>query len=831
MNQTRDTRYLLSVLGAYLSSIGLFLWALHLSEALTGTTALCVVLVCIPVFTFFATMSHRIVRLVYLILLAAVLLTVAFLFGNDLPAFLLRLDAFFRGLFELPKSFGSGMYDFAGIFSALLMTIVCLFIYVSAVVFRKAIPIILSVIVAAIASFILLRERNLDFSVLFPACLGILILLFATSKGEKHRAREGDKINRRQLFSLLAAILLISLVLAASVAFERVFSAEKMKSASFKSAINRMVLDIGKELEKPLPLGPQKHLFDPGSFGLNSQIDTLGGPIRETNEIVLEVTASRDLLLKSRTLSEYNTTYWGNGKDSFEMFFEVPDDAPYSIRNRPDLSIPPASDNYQFDVRLFRSSFFDSLRPNRRVVPTLLFDSVITETDVVIRNASEICGATLFYPDHLLDALHSESLYFNESAELYASRNMPIGDSYIVRSMVFRFDNPNFANDLLKLEEFFLEDYQDPDSASQVDSIRDNYLDANVPQSVIDYALEIAAEAETPLEKAFAIRDHLYRNFTYSLDVSEVPEGWDFVEYFLETQKGYCVYFASAMCMMARVNDIPARYTEGFWADVPSDPSGRPSSLIVTSKDAHAWCEIYIEGIGWIPMDATPGGAGSASGYQPDPSNPFVTVTPTPKPTEAPFPSVDPTPGGESTTVSPTAKPTPTRAAESGDPGRFVEPAVLTLVGTLLIVILAGVVLLILLYRNRFLRYYSVPSLQDLSSMKNSGRRLVFLYRRCLNHLGLAGIRIEANESPSDFAARVRSAKPTARGCIHDTVDIDLYAISLAYERMIYGLIPPSDEMINTAHDTCVTVSGHVRTLFFSRIHYHAGVLIRKIKG
>ena len=27
----------------------------------------------------------------------------------------------------------------------------------------------------------------------------------------------------------------------------------------------------------------------------------------------------------------------------------------------------------------------------------------------------------------------------------------------------------------------------------------------------------------------------------------------------------------------------------------------------LTSKDSHAWAEVYMDGIGWIPVDVTPG--------------------------------------------------------------------------------------------------------------------------------------------------------------------------------------------------------------------------------
>ena len=51
----------------------------------------------------------------------------------------------------------------------------------------------------------------------------------------------------------------------------------------------------------------------------------------------------------------------------------------------------------------------------------------------------------------------------------------------------------------------------------------------------------------------------------YDLNPGVLPEGNDFVEYFLyENKKGYCVHFASAGAVILRAMGIPARYVEGY---------------------------------------------------------------------------------------------------------------------------------------------------------------------------------------------------------------------------------------------------------------------------
>lgn len=86
----------------------------------------------------------------------------------------------------------------------------------------------------------------------------------------------------------------------------------------------------------------------------------------------------------------------------------------------------------------------------------------------------------------------------------------------------------------------------------------------------------------------------------------------DFVSSFLlDTRKGYCTYFATAMTVMCRISGIPARYVEGFVAD--PDMNGR---AWVTGKQGHAWTEVYLAGFGWLTFDSTPQDAiGSNAGF------------------------------------------------------------------------------------------------------------------------------------------------------------------------------------------------------------------------
>ena len=54
--------------------------------------------------------------------------------------------------------------------------------------------------------------------------------------------------------------------------------------------------------------------------------------------------------------------------------------------------------------------------------------------------------------------------------------------------------------------------------------------------------------------------------------------------------------------MMLRYYGIPARYVEGYRRPATG---ARQTSLF--TRNAHAWVEIYRYGMGWVPIDVTPG--------------------------------------------------------------------------------------------------------------------------------------------------------------------------------------------------------------------------------
>ena len=120
----------------------------------------------------------------------------------------------------------------------------------------------------------------------------------------------------------------------------------------------------------------------------------------------------------------------------------------------------------------------------------------------------------------------------------------------------------------------------------------------------------LSAGKSSAYDKAMAIQQYLRDDggFTYSLtlapptkDESRKAAGFDPLTNFLVTKRGYCVQFATAMVMMSRAAGIPARMAIGFLPGTESK-----GVWTVKTSDAHAWPELYLDGIGWTRFEPTP---------------------------------------------------------------------------------------------------------------------------------------------------------------------------------------------------------------------------------
>lgn len=142
------------------------------------------------------------------------------------------------------------------------------------------------------------------------------------------------------------------------------------------------------------------------------------------------------------------------------------------------------------------------------------------------------------------------------------------------------------------------------ESTPLIERLRDKQ---SIPSKIRELANEVIDPKLSDYENAFRLKAEIEKRSKYNLRAEAAPEGNDPAEYFLfgEKREGYCDLFATAMVLMARSANIPARYIAGYYPiKMERDEEG---FYILRKADYHAWAELHFEGYGWIPFDATEG--------------------------------------------------------------------------------------------------------------------------------------------------------------------------------------------------------------------------------
>ena len=192
-------------------------------------------------------------------------------------------------------------------------------------------------------------------------------------------------------------------------------------------------------------------------------------------------------------------------------------------------------------------------------------------------------------------------------------------------------------------------------------------------------------DADDPYALGRAIAAILRGVADYDMNPGETPKDQDFALYFLTvSQRGYCVHYASALTALLQSMGVPARFVVGYALRVEEADAW----VEVTDRNAHAWTEVYVDGWGWVPVEATGGDdprldepapladpGEDPRQATPEPTgDPAETLSPeaTPELEETPEPTPEPTPWP---TSEPTPEPTPEPTSEEDPASGPVTPA------------------------------------------------------------------------------------------------------------------------------------------------------------
>ncbi len=478
----------------------------------------------------------------------------------------------------------------------------------------------------------------------------------------------------------------------------------------------------------------------------NMPDDGLGGVPNPPNAPVLEVNAEGKVWLRGAIKDHYNGRAW----------YDTISDRRYGVHSG------------RFEA--LRRELFNWNLPDK----ARRFDQKEVQVNVLRESPS-----TLFVPQRVrkLDVGARMVPYFNKASELFITRNLAPGNSFSVS-----YEDYSAGEEVKKLARD-LSNKTDPNYAV----MKEQYTqlpDHLTPDGIVArLASLMAGNAASPYDVAENIMNSLKNNYHYTLNVQETPQDTDFVAHFLfDSMEGYCTYFASAMVVLARSQGLPARYIEGFLVKEHTD-----NPVTLTSRDAHAWAEIYIPNIGWVVFDATADENSDSSPINKDalnelmfnPNPPSPSPEPSYEPSPSPEPSSEPSPSPEpSSEPSPEPSPSPS-ASFTPTPSPDLSGGAPYENGKRPLSWLIILIIIILLLSLRI--YFTSPTVRA-KRTKDSGSKIFILFNGFLDVMQESGRPKLKTETLIEYAERQN--------------DSDLIRLSVKLSAIAYGGREPTPQTL-----------------------------------
>ena len=543
---------------------------------------------------------------------------------------------------------------------------------------------------------------------LLGPAFGLLVVVVWLSVAAQ-RSRAADLAATRMLRlgreSLVVGLLAIALALVPALAIQRLVSPADLYNAGAHAFVDDLTYLLPENWIAPYHF----RLFTIRDAGYYPYGTRLGGSVTLNDRPVFDIEGETAGLLRGQSSRIYTGQSWQADREQISFRFENP-----MFRDRRDAIWPPwttgpAAEALGSDVELVRQlDYRVTLRSDR--LQTYMIGGRATAIELhanqpyltFIDESGTINATRAFNPGQAYEVT-SENLDFGRWFARAAGRTGQL--PYAPDAIDTTARQGEWANYL-----------QLPDSAPYrpggsvyeaavavgirgATSLR---LNPETPgQPITSGERGAGAIPQDRLSRVLRLRNWL-QSMQYSLEVVDVPEGQDFVEHVLTTQRGYCVYYASALAVMARSLGIPARYVEGFAIGGEREGSVRlANEMTVTNRSAHAWTEVYLDEIGWIPVDGTPGEG--LSDTLPEPPIATPTPTPTPEPTQTTEPSAPPPPETTPPVQPPSFEPTQPTAPLPTQP----PPSLGDRIARRLPQVFLGLVILALLYLliQRLLRW------------------------------------------------------------------------------------------------------------------------------
>ncbi|NLJ95126.1 MAG: transglutaminase domain-containing protein [Clostridiaceae bacterium] len=451
-------------------------------------------------------------------------------------------------------------------------------------IFIKPMPTMLTLI-WVLPYLISIRNERIEFDIIV-FFVGLIIILITF-------ARQGDMQISLMKNWQIPPFVLIALVLVVLFALQSVLPTDLF----FNAKVNRYLDQLVKSNQN-MPDTVRYFEFSIRDAGFYPQNVQLGGPIEQQHLPFMEVTGPAEpFYLRGTVFNQFDKNIWyaSSMNKNYLFYNEAPinqqKDA-FTYRERSSLSDEDFA-NYFKDSRIIIEPIYQPIQAifhggkPVEIIDFYSLDAENNDSSDELQNSNEE-----------LEGLY----YFNPAGQLYASKEIPqIGYGVVGQISTLASSNQYFDN--------LINDYQagkisfsDQTMTNQVSY--QEFLENHEP-NLADIVYRDDLDKATQLR---LIVDYLKTNFVYNLSVSEISQEQDLFEHFIQTKSGYCTYFATALTILAREAGFESRYVEGFIVQgiKSKETTDINYERVVTTDQAHAWTEIKIDELGWLPFDATP---------------------------------------------------------------------------------------------------------------------------------------------------------------------------------------------------------------------------------
>jgi transglutaminase-like putative cysteine protease len=300
------------------------------------------------------------------------------------------------------------------------------------------------------------------------------------------------------------------------------------------------------------------------------------GPINLSNQPVYKVYCSEAGLFRTGVFTGYTGQTWTPGEGEPAAQARRPEEV---TEFRADAH-PDADPDYRARAYRFRFPRDPDLAPS---VP------VRTARQVFVPQASVPSGIPGL--GRIVDLLYPRAqVMLHWSGFLSGSGHQGIGRDFEVVSEI-----PDYPVEVLRSS-------PPVDPATFVD--RETLSVRLQAQPLRELAQKVTAGIESPYERIQRIMQYVEKTCRYTLDEEPTPPGEDATCFYLfQTKRGACALSASAVALMCRSVNVPARVAVGYVAD-EALPGG--DGYMLRQEHAHMWVEAYLSGCGWVAFNPSP---------------------------------------------------------------------------------------------------------------------------------------------------------------------------------------------------------------------------------